>query len=96
MEASVAEAVAADAAGTRLRCCVLGAVAPQREHEKHRRHPGPSLCAAAPEGGGRVGAELASFICARAPGEGAARAEDLADARQRLVVALARGSAATR
>ena len=41
-----------------------------------------------------MGAELASFLRAHAPGEGAERAVALADARQRLVVALARGNAA--
>ena len=66
----------------------------QREQEKHKRYPGPGLCAAALEGGGRMGAELASFLRAHAPGEGADRAQVLADVRQRLVVALARGNAA--
>ena len=97
LDVSVAEALASpsDAAGARLRARVPGAAARQRELRKHKRYPGPGLCAAVVESGGRMGAEFLAFLRARAPADcGRSRAEALADVKQRLVVAVARGHAA--
>ena len=84
-----------DDAGARVRGRVPGAAARERELRKHKRYPGPGLCAAAVESGGRMGAEFLAFLRAHAPSEcGRVRAEALADVKQRLVVAVARGHAA--
>ena len=94
IDTSVTDAIAADPAVARIRCRVPGAAARYREQDKHRRYPGPGLCPAAVESGGRMGAELLAFLRAHAPGEGVERSEALADVKQRLVVAVARGNAA--
>ena len=97
LDVSVAEALASpsDAWGARARARVPGAAARQRELRKHTCYPGPGLCAAVLESGGRMGNELRAFLRAHAPAEcGRTRAEALADVKQRLVVAVARGHAA--
>ena len=97
VDVSVAEALASpsDTWGARARARVPGAAARQRELRKHTRYPGPGLCAAVLESGGRMGNELRAFLRAHAPADcGRTRAEALADVKQRLVVAVARGHAA--
>ena len=91
-DVSVAEVLAPAGPDRRRRAATAGIAAREREREKHTRYPGPGLCAAVLESGGRMGAELQGFLRAHAPG--ADRAAALADVRQRLVVAVARGTAA--
>ena len=95
-DTSVTEAIGAGGAESRRRAATVGHAALEREREKHRRYPGPGLCAAVLESGGRMGAELQAFLRTHVAGAAGTyeRAAALADVRQRLVTAVARGTAA--
>ena len=78
----------------RRRVRVPGAAARGAEGDKHLRYPGPGLVCAAVESGGRFGGELQALLKAHVPAGEDVRAEALADVRQRLAVAAARGTPA--
>jgi hypothetical protein len=94
VDVSVTDVLAASAAQARARARANGVAAREREREKHRRYPGPGLVAGAMETGGRLGREFVAFIKEHAPRDPAARPLAMADVRQRLGTALARGNAA--
>ena len=94
IDTSVTEAIDAEGAATYRRARVAGTAAREREQEKHSRYPGPGLVAAVVENRGRMGRELDAFLRAHAPADAETRAAALADVRQRMVVAVARGTAA--
>ena len=94
IDTTVTEVIAAGGATARRRARVAGAAAREREQEKHSRYPGPGLVAAVVESGGRLGREFDAFLREHAPADPETRAAALADARQRVVVAVARGTAA--
>ena len=75
-----------------------GVSARDRQREKHARYPGPGLVAAVVEAGGRLGGEFQAFLKAHAPAaifdeDVPIRSRALQDARMRVVIAVARGTA---
>ena len=94
VDVSVTDVLSASAATARARARANGVAARERGRDKHRRYPGPGLVAGALETGGRLGREFVAFIKEYAPRDPAARPLAMADLRQRLGTALARGNAA--
>ena len=94
VDISVVNVLASSDVEARARARAGGVAARERERQKHRRYPGPGLVAAALETGGRFGRELTAFLKEHAPSDVAIRPLALADVRQRLGAALARGNAA--
>ena len=93
VDVSVTDVLGASASEKRARARTNGVAAREREREKHRRYPGPGLVAGALETGGRLGREFVAFIKEHAPRDPASRPLAMADVRQRLGTALARGNA---
>jgi hypothetical protein len=94
VDVSVTDVLAASETEARARARTSGVAAREREREKHRRYPGPGLVAAVVETGGRLGREFVAFLKEHAPRDPALRPQALADVRQRLGTAVARGNAA--
>ena len=94
VDVSVTDVLAASDAEARARARADGVAARERERQKHRRYPGPGLVAGVIETGGRLGREFEAFLKEHAPRDPSVRLLALADVKQRLGAALARGNAA--
>ena len=92
IDVSVAD-ISAEGPRARARARASGTAARARELEKHRRYPGPGLTAAVMETGGLCGKEFHAFLRSQASADPLLRSAQLRDVRQRLAVALQRGSA---